>query len=437
MNLIDVLTEEGFNSIPANYDTSNSTNVYERVAAESNPDYAPMLASINKHMDNDLNRKRTLFGILNSIKQRRDAITDATIKYNREVDLERIKSLLDMREKLLELKTKKRLGLGNSLTYDQKVDIENLKFKNKKDYVDYVTQQLRKRLEDKNDANMEMDDYETENKKGLKTYNINEDLRKQERVQKDKVDFQNIKHEDSMEQIEQKHKNNVEFQGIKQEDLLDALDIKHNNGLETLLYKSYFDSLRNQEKYEQNKKLIQQREESAIKRDDNSFKNKESLEDKRHKNKTEYETQTYTNRKTLSDDRIKAQRDAKQIDKEIQEGKNTTNLEIEKSRKENKEVDERIQDKKLEAAKLDASTGTNKGYNPPTDLITGPKPGNKKPEEDNSDDNNSNEGGLWDKTKKLLNLSRMYSPKYGFNRKITNEDDFLYELGITDEIDFA
>lgn len=435
MNLIDVLTEEGFSGVPANYDTSNSTNVYERVAAESNPDYAPMLASISKHMDNDLNRKRTLFGVLNSIKQRRDAITDATIKYNREVNLERIKSLLDMREKLLELKTKKRLGLGSGLTYDQKVDLEELKFKNKKDYVDYVTKNLRERLSDKNDANMEMDDYETKNKKELKTHNIDEDLRKQEQVQNDKIEFQGIKHGNSMEQIGQKHKNNIEFQGIKQKDLIDTLDLKHLYGLETLLTKSDFDSLRNQEKFEQNKKLIELRTDSAIKRDDNSFKNKESLENLRQKNKSEYEDKSHKNKENLLTTRLKAQKDAKQIDKEIQEGKNETNLEIEKSRKENKKVDERIQDKKLEAAKLGTPTGTKEGFKSPTDLITGPKPGNKKPEEGESDDNNSNNDSLWEKGKKFFNLSRLYSPRYGINPIIT-DDDFLSELGIYDETDF-
>lgn len=431
MNLIDVLTEEGFNGVPANYDTSNSTNVYERVAAESNPDYAPMLASINKHMDNDLNRKRTLFGILNSIKQRRDAITNATIKFNREVNLERIKSILDMKEKLLELKEKKRLGLDSSLTYQQKVDLDDHKTKNKKDYADYLTKKLKERLEDKNNANKEIDDHKSGNKKDIKTHNTNEDLRKQEKIQKDKIEFQGIKHNDSMEQIQQKHDNNIEFQGIKQEDLLDALDVKHTNGLETLLTKSYFDSLRNQEKYEQNSKLIKQREKSAIKRDDNSYKNKESLEGLRDKNKTNHENIVYTNKKDLLDTRLKGQENAKQIDKEIQEGKNTTNLEIQKSRKDSKEIEKEIQDKKLEAAKLGVSSGTNEGYTPPVNLIKGPKP-----KENNSDDDNSNNNSFWEKGKKFLNLSRLYTSKYGINPKISDEE-FLSELGIIDETDFV
>ena len=416
MNLVDVLTEEGFNGTPADYSTSNSTNVYERVAAESNPDYAPMLASISKHMDNDLNRKRALFGVLNSIKQRRDAITDATTKFNREVSLERIKSLLDMKEKLLELRTKKRLGLGSGLTYQQKLDLEKTKHDYKVKQIEKMTEELEKRLGAKEESNIRVDNVKTGNKKVLKTHNIDEDLRKQEKVQADKIEFQGIKHGNSMEQIDQKHKNNVEFQGIKHEDAIDLEDLKHTNSLENLLTKSDFNSLNNQERFENNKKLIKLREESAIRRDDNNFKNKESLEDKRHKNKTDYETQTSTNKENLLTTRLKGQKDAKQIDKEIQEGKNSTNLKIQESREKGKNIDKDIQDKKLEAAKLGASTDTNEGYTPPVNLIKGPKP--------NNDTNNSGErGGLF---------SKLFSSKYGFNPIITDED-LLSELGIIDE----
>lgn len=449
MNLVDVLTEEGFSGIPAEYNTSNSTNVYERVAAESNPDYAPMLASITKHMDNDLNRKRALFGVLNSIKQRRDAITDATTKFNREVNLERLKSLLDMKEKLLELKTKKSLGLGDGgLTYDQKVALEDLKLKNKKNFADYFTDILKTRGENKNTQNITLDNAKTENKMKAKTHSTNEDLRKEETVQKDKVDFQNLKHGNSMELVNTKHNNNKDLQIFKNVLASELIDTKHDYSVDEMLMKAILASEGLEEKNTYAKDLVTHRANEGIRLDNSKTENKKGVENLKYINKTNAEDQSYTNKLDLLTTKITGQKDVKGIEKEIQKDKNETNKTIQESRERNKQTDERIQEKKFEGIKLNTSMGTNKGYTPP-DVKNFNNPPPPPPP------NNNNYIGLlkrgWDyitkdkneksnepqETKEQQKLSRLYSPRYGVNPVISDEDFLMAELGIFDETDFA
>lgn len=225
MNLLDLLMESGFTGVPADNSTSNTTNMYERVAAESNPDYAPMLASINRHIDNDNNRKQAIIAMLNGIRKRNNELADAEVKFNRDIRLEKIKSLFKLKQKELEIELAKKYGidpqkylLKGGKNYEAETELAILKNLLKLDEINAKGESNKDVDNTKTDNAIRKSGATTEHKKDLNTHQTN-----------NKLNVENISSANDMKFEQQKHENKMEYENLDTSNTLKVDNQKTSN----------------------------------------------------------------------------------------------------------------------------------------------------------------------------------------------------------------
>ena len=225
MDLLDLLMESGFTGVPADNSTSNTTNMYERVAAESNPDYAPMLASINRHIDNDNNRKQAIIAMLNGIRKRNNELADAETKFNRDIRLEKIKSLFKLKQKELEIELAKKYGidpqkylLKGSKNYEAETELAILRSLLKLDEINAKGESNKDVDNTKTDNAIRKSEVTTGNKKDLNTHQTN-----------NKINVENITSANDMKSEQQKHENKMEYENLDTSNALKVDNQKASN----------------------------------------------------------------------------------------------------------------------------------------------------------------------------------------------------------------
>lgn len=224
MNLLDLLMENDFTGIPADDSTSNITNMYEKVAAESNPDYAPMLASINRHIDNDNNRKQAIIAMLNSIRQRNNELIDAETKFNRDINLEKIKTLFKLQQKESEIELAKKYGID-----PQKYLLKGKNYEAESNLAILKNLLKLKEIEAKGESNINVDTTKTDNaiRKSEVTTGHKKDLNTHQTD--NKINYENTSYENDKNLEQQKHENKMEYENLDTSNALKVDNQKTSN----------------------------------------------------------------------------------------------------------------------------------------------------------------------------------------------------------------
>lgn len=439
MELVDLLDKYGANFEGVNGNYSPTTNAYTQVATQDNPDYASMHATLNKYYDTKRNSQLNRIGLVDSALKNKREIEAATTKYERERALEILKGKLNRLAKREELKQKKSLGLGNSLTFEQKLDLEEKKHTNKVDYADHV----HKLFMDKEDKKVESH--------GKKSEKTTEEKGKQDQLKSGlKLKEEEYKQSNKEKNDETKYNNSVSLLGIKHGNDLEKINTQHGNKKELL----ELTQGNNLEKlfigHDLNKELIDHkttrsnegathRATESIRVDNAKHKNKKDLQNTKTIDSLILQDNKYINQDKLQNSRQTHQKEMKGIDEKIQGMKSKDNEARLKNSRSNSEDNVKIQELKHDAAlkEIEALNNLVEENDNGGSLVIGPSVVDK------NKDNRSFFQKLLDKaTKKEVEnakeeekLSQLFNNRYGLF-PIFGEEELLRSLGIFDDEDF-